>query len=260
MPPAGLHSATLCKRPSAASARRREGCPRPRTRGREMKSTGDDKRVYRQAGLAARVPGEGPGKRDPARALSPRPAPPAPLAGAAGGVVSGRALRSAASASAKPPVESLAGTARARGCAHARLHLARAVTSGPKRGGVGSALQVARAACRPRDRRRLLDGLLRALDLQPSGRESRGSSARSRPPSSAPPRPSSARSRGHARSASASASRGRASLRFRALFTALSSAESGPNRKRATRYRLLYRSSRKLRKVVELNRIELSTS
>jgi hypothetical protein len=47
-----------------------------------MKSTGDDKRVYRQAGLAARVPGEGPGKRDPARApprgrrhqpLSPEP-------------------------------------------------------------------------------------------------------------------------------------------------------------------------------------------
>ena len=48
---------------------------------------------YRPAAFAARVPGEGLGKRAPARALSPRPAPPAPLAGAAGGVLPGRALR-----------------------------------------------------------------------------------------------------------------------------------------------------------------------
>jgi len=47
-----------------------------------------DKRVYRQAAFAARVPGEGPGKRDPARALPRGRPPPAPLAGAAGGAVS----------------------------------------------------------------------------------------------------------------------------------------------------------------------------
>ena len=44
------------------------------------------------------------------------------------------------------------------------------------------------------------------------------------------------------------------------LFMALSSAETGPNRKRVDRYRLLYRSSRTVRKVVELIRIELTTS
>jgi hypothetical protein len=146
MPPAGLHSAPLCKRPSEARARRREGCPRPRTRGREKKRTGDDKRVYRPADSAGRVPGEGPGKRAPARALR-RARHDHPSRRSRRGHQLSSCSSGLAAASVKPPAEPVAGAARARGCARRTLALARAVTSGPDERGVSPSGRASRVSC-----------------------------------------------------------------------------------------------------------------
>ncbi len=107
-----------------------------------------------------------------------------------GRCLSGRALRARPSRRAHPIAESLAGTARARECARRTLALARTVASGPKRGGVRVA--VTGRASRVSSARSPWpsSGLFACARSAAPGLESRGSSERSQPPSSAPPRPS----------------------------------------------------------------------
>ena len=91
----------LCKRSSEARPGGERAAPAERSAaGHE--SAGDDKRVYRQAGLAARVPGEGPRKGPRARAL-PRVRRHQPLSPEPPGALSLRSCSSSAAVASGSP-------------------------------------------------------------------------------------------------------------------------------------------------------------